>query len=68
MAAQSCIALAPKVFHIDWSKRKSSFEGAPIEVKDEKASDNETIFLAAQSCPFQSIVLEDAVTGERLFP
>jgi len=68
MAAQSCISLAPKVFRIDWNKRKSSFEGAPIEVKDERAADNETIFLAAQSCPYQAIVLEDANTGERLFP
>jgi ferredoxin len=68
MASQSCISLAPKVFRIDWDKRKSSFEGAPIEVKDEKAADNETIFLAAQSCPWQAIILEDADTGERLFP
>jgi len=68
MASQSCIALAPKVFKIDWSKRKSAFEGAPIEVMDEKAADNETIFLAAQSCPWQAIILEDANTGERLFP
>lgn len=68
MASQSCISLAPKVFRIDWNKRKSSFEGAPIEVKDEKAADNETIFLAAQSCPYEAIILEDADTGERLFP
>jgi ferredoxin len=68
MASQSCISLAPKVFRIDWSIRKSSFEGAPIEVKDEKGADNDTIFLAAQSCPYQAIILEDADTGERLFP
>lgn len=68
MASQSCISLAPKVFRIDWSKRKSAFEGAPLEVTDEKGADNETIFLAAQSCPYQAIVLEDAETGERLFP
>ena len=36
MASQSCISLAPKVFRIDWSKKKSNFEGAPIEVKDKK--------------------------------
>lgn len=65
MASQSCISLAPKVFRIDWSKRKSNFEGAPIEVKDKKAADNETIFLAAQSRPWQAIILEDAITGER---
>ena len=68
MAAQSCIALAPKVFHIDWKKRKSMFEGVPLEVIDEQAADSETIFLAAQSCPYQAIVLEDANSGERLFP
>ena len=68
MASQSCISLAPNVFRIDWEKRKSSFEVAPIEVKDERAAENDTIFLAAQSCPWQAIVLEDADTGERLFP
>jgi ferredoxin len=68
MASQSCIALAPKVFQIDWVKRKSSFSAAPIEVKDANGADNETIFLAAQSCPFPAIVLEDADTGERLYP
>lgn len=68
MASQSCVSLAPTVFHIDWGKRKSSFDGAPLEVTDEKSADNETIFLAAQSCPYQAIVLEDADTGERLFP
>lgn len=68
MASQSCISFAPKVFRIDWKKRKSMFEGAPIEVSDEKAADNETVFLAAQSCPYQAILLEDADPGERLFP
>jgi len=68
MASQSCISLAPKVFRIDWKKRKSMFEGAPLEVVDEHAADSETIFLAAQSCPYQAIVLEDANSGERLFP
>ena len=68
MASQSCISLAPSVFRIDWSIRKSNFEGAPIEVKDEKAADNNTIFLAAQSCPYEAIILEEADTGERLFP
>ena len=67
-ASQSCIALAPEVFQIDWVKRKSSFSAAPIEVKDETGADNETIFLAAQSCPYRAIVLEDADTGERLYP
>jgi ferredoxin len=68
MASQSCIVLAPKVFQIDWVKRKSSFSAAPIEVKDAEGADNETVFLAAQSCPYRAIILEDADTGERLYP
>jgi len=68
MASQSCIVLAPKVFRIDWVKRKSSFSAAPIEVSDAKGADNETVFLAAQSCPYRAIILEDADSGERLYP
>jgi ferredoxin len=68
MGATSCVELAPKVFRLDWQKRKSVFDPAPLEVLDEKGTDPSVIFMAAQSCPYQAIFLEDEETGEQLFP
>jgi hypothetical protein len=36
MGAASCVQLAPKVFHLDWEKRKSFFDPAPLVLLDEK--------------------------------
>ena len=68
MGAASCVELAPKVFRLDWEKRKSVFDPAPLVLLDEKGADPERIFYAAQSCPYRAIVLEDEETGERIFP
>ncbi|MDG6983048.1 MAG: ferredoxin [Nitrososphaerota archaeon] len=68
MGAGSCTELAPGMFRLDWSKKKSRFDPAPLEVHDDENAKAEEIFRAAQSCPYRAIVLEDAVTGERLFP
>ena len=69
MGASSCISIAPKVFRLDPERMKSVFMSrAPLEVLDEKGADPETIFLAAQSCPYKAIILEDAKTEEQLFP
>ena len=68
MGAASCVELAPKVFRLDWEKKKSIFDPAPLVVLDEKGADPERIFYAAQSCPYRAIVLEDQDTGERIYP
>jgi ferredoxin len=68
MGAASCVKLAPKNFRLDWEKKKSVFDPAPLELLDEKSEDPERIFFAAQSCPFRAIVLEDEETGERIYP
>jgi len=68
MGAGSCTELAPQMFRLDWSKKKSRFDPAPLEVLDDRATKAEEIFRAAQSCPYRAIVLEDLDTGERLFP
>ncbi len=70
MGASSCVELAPKVFRLDWSKRKSVFDPAPLELLDEKARGTapNIVFSAAQSCPYHAIILEDDETGERIFP
>ncbi len=69
MGTSSCVALAPKVFRLDWAKKRSSAsEPAPLEVLKTKGTDPEALFLAAQSCPYGVIKIEDADTGEQLFP
>ena len=70
MGASSCVELAPRVFRLDWSKKKSIFDPAPLELLDEKATgtDPNVVFSAAQSCPYHAIILEDDDTGERIFP
>jgi ferredoxin len=68
MGAASCVELAPKVFRLDWEKKKSIFDPAPLVLLDEKGADPERIFYAAQSCPYRAIVLEDEETGERIYP
>jgi ferredoxin len=68
MGAASCVQLAPEVFRLDWSKRKSTFDPAPLEKLADVAPDPDRVFFAAQSCPYRAIYLEDADNGERFFP
>ncbi len=68
MGSASCTELAPRVFRLDWSKKKSVFDPAPLEVFEDGETKSADIFRAAQSCPYRAIVLEDAENGERLFP
>jgi len=68
MGASSCVELAPHVFRLDWSKKKSMFDPAPLERVGDPTVDPEKVFKAAQSCPYRAIYLLDATTGERVFP
>ncbi|HXW95396.1 MAG TPA: ferredoxin [Nitrososphaerales archaeon] len=68
MGASSCVELAPDVFHLDWSKKKSIFDPAPLEALSGAGADPEKLYMAAQSCPYRAIFLRDAVTGEHVFP
>jgi DNA-binding Lrp family transcriptional regulator/ferredoxin len=69
MGSASCVAMAPRVFRLDWAKKRSSMsEPAPLEVLKSKGTEPEALFLAAQSCPYGVIRIEDADTGERLYP
>ena len=67
MGAGSCTELAPKMFRLDWSRKKSVFDPAPLEMLDDRETAPADIFRAAQSCPYRAIILED-FSGERLFP
>ena len=69
MGSASCVAMARKVFRLDWAmKRFSLGEPAPLEVLKSKVTEPEALFLAAQSCPYGVIKIEDADTGEQLYP
>ena len=68
MGASSCVELAPEVFRLDWSKKKSTFDPAPLETLNSVAPDPQKVFKAAQSCPYRAIRLQDADTAEPLFP
>lgn len=55
-----CEAIAPRVFRLG-PKRKA-------QVRDPGAEMPERLWAAARACPTRAIVLEDEVTGKRLYP
>ena len=57
---QMCETFAPKVFVINDNRQS--------EVADATADSEEHILEAAENCPVSAITVEDADTGERLFP
>ncbi len=59
IGAASCIAIAPGVFTLD--------EENKAVVINEKGADDETILLAAQSCPTKAIILFDK-EGNQIYP
>ncbi len=59
IGAASCIAVAPGVFELD-SENKAV-------VYNDKGTDDETILLAAQSCPTRAILVFDE-DGNQIYP
>ena len=59
IGAASCIAVAPGVFELDKENK--------AVVYDAHGADDETILLAAKSCPTQAIILFDE-EGKQIFP
>ena len=55
-----CEAIAPKVFRLNDNRQS--------EAVDPAADTEQKIIEAAENCPVSAIVVEDAETGERLFP
>ena len=55
-----CESIAPKVFRLN--------ENRQSEVVDPAGDSEEKILEAAENCPVSAIFVEDAETGERLFP
>ena len=55
-----CESIAPKVFRLNDNRQS--------EVVDPAADTEEKILEAAENCPVSAIFVEDAETGERLFP
>jgi ferredoxin len=55
-----CETIAPKVFRLDDNRQSV--------VVDPAADSVEKIIEAAENCPVSAIFVEDAETGEKLFP
>jgi ferredoxin len=55
-----CEAIAPKVFRLNDNRQSEAVDPAGDTV--------EKILEAAESCPVSAILVEDAETGEQLFP
>lgn len=55
-----CKSIAPKVFKLN--------ENRQSEVVDPAGDTEEKILEAAENCPVSAIFVEDAETGEQLFP
>jgi ferredoxin len=68
LGSGTCTELAPGIFHLDWAKKKSVFDPAPLEMTEDASARAEDIFRAAQSCPYRAIIMKDADNGDRLFP
>lgn len=59
IGAASCIAVAPDVFELDNENK--------AVVKNPTGADDETLLLAAQSCPTKAIILYDE-EGNQIYP
>jgi len=59
IGAASCIAVAPGVFELDEENKAVMY--------DAKGADDETILLAAKSCPTQAIIVYDE-DGKQIYP
>ncbi len=59
IGAASCIALAPGVFELDAENK--------AVVYNDKGADDETILLAAKSCPTRAILVFDE-DGKQIYP
>ena len=55
-----CEAIVPKVFRLNNNRQSEAVDPAGDSV--------EKILEAAESCPVSAILVEDAETGEQLFP
>jgi ferredoxin len=60
IGAATCIVVAPKVFDLD-------SEGIAVVIEKGECADDNTLFMAAQSCPTQAIFLYDE-NGVLIFP
>jgi ferredoxin len=55
-----CVTIAKNAFRLDGNRQS--------EVVDPAADSEEAVLEAAENCPVSAILVEDAETGEQLFP
>ena len=58
MGVGSCVSIGPQVF----------IHYAPLKLLDEHGASNQTIFEAAQSCPYKAIIVKNKEDNERIYP
>lgn len=66
ISVANCVAIAADVFELD--AEQIAILKEPDPTTKAYASDDETIMLAARSCPTQAIIIKDRETGQILFP
>lgn len=74
IGAASCVAVAPSAFELDAEnkavmrkKQPPSSDLTSREDLEDQAIDDETLLLAAQSCPARAIIVYDE-DGEQIYP
>jgi ferredoxin len=60
IGAGPCVAISPDTFELDKENKAI--------IKEASADTPENILMAAQACPAQAIVIEDAETHEKIWP
>lgn len=71
MGVESCVALAPEVFALDYSNLGFGRNAdEPLGMKDvqDREVPSEKIIVSAQMCPYKAITVKDAESGEQIFP
>jgi curved DNA-binding protein CbpA len=72
MGYASCISMYPELFYFDEDSHKKRwvifYDHAPLRMRNLPKIDLERLLVAAQSCPTKAIIIEDADTGEQIYP
>jgi len=60
IGAATCVAVAPSTFELD-TENKAVIKGGSTDTEN-------SIVMAAQSCPTQAVIITDTETGKQVWP